>query len=75
MLATMPNLRDAVLAEMERRGLTTYQLVQMLKGKRENGRDVPPATIYEFIRGETEINSADLGLICDALGLVLKRKR
>jgi hypothetical protein len=71
----MPNLRDAVLAELERRGWTSYKLVQELKGKRPGGKDVPPATVYEFLRGETTINSADLGLIFDAVGLEPKRRR
>ena len=72
---TMPNLRQSVLDEMERRKMTTYALVKALRGKRENGGDVPSQTVYEFLRGETHINSADLGLICDALGLELRRKR
>lgn len=72
---TMPDLREAVLAEMKRRDWTAYRLVQELKGKRANRKDVPPATVYEFVRGETTINSADLGLIFDALGLEPKRKR
>lgn len=72
---TMPDLREAIVAEMERRGWSTYRLVQALKGKRPKGKDVPAATVYEFLRGETTINSADLGLIFDALGLEPKRKR
>jgi hypothetical protein len=72
---TMPDLRQAVLTELSRRGWSHYRLVQALKGKRPKGRDVPAATVYEFLRGETTINSADLGLIFDALGLVPKRHR
>jgi hypothetical protein len=72
---TMPNLRDAVLAELDRRGWSHYQLVQSLKGKRPGGKDVPPATLYEFLRGETTINSADLGLIFDALNLEPRRRK
>jgi len=75
MLATMPDLRQAVLAELERREWSAYRLVQALKGKRPKGKDVPPVTIYEFLRGETDINSADLGLIFDALGLEPRRKQ
>lgn len=71
----MPNLRNAVLAELKRREWSNYQLVQALKGKRSGGKDVPAATIYQFLAGETDIRSADLGLICDALGLELKKKR
>jgi hypothetical protein len=72
---TMPNLRQAVVAELERRGWSHYRLVQELKGKRPGGKDVPAATVYEFLRGETTINSADLGLIFDALDLEPKRRR
>jgi hypothetical protein len=67
----MPDLREAVLAEMARRDWTAYRLVQELKGKRPKGKDVPPATVYEFLRGETTLNSADLGLIFDALNLTV----
>lgn len=72
---TMPNLRKAVLAELKRRDWSNYQLVQALKGKRDGGKDVPPATVYQFLAGDTDIRTADLGLICDALDLELKRKR
>lgn len=72
---TMPDLRAAVVKELERRGWSTYQLVQALKGKRKGGKDVPPATVYEFLRGETTINSEYLGLIFDALGLEAKRRK
>jgi hypothetical protein len=73
---TMPDLHSAVVAEMSRQKMSTYALVKALKGKRPNGEDVPSATVYEFIRGETSINSADLGLICDVLGMDLTgRKR
>jgi len=71
----MPNLREAVLDELSRRGWSNYRLVQALKGKRPGGKDVPAATVYEFLRGESAINSADLGLIFDVLGLEPKRKR
>lgn len=45
------------------------KLVQALKGKRADGADVPASNVYGFLRGETTINSGDLGLIFDALGL------
>jgi hypothetical protein len=66
---TMPDLREAVTKELERRGWSVYRLVQSLKGKRPDGKDVPPATIYEFCRGETAINSDDLGIIFEVLEL------
>lgn len=69
MTEPLPNLRESVRNELERRGWTSYRLIQELKAKRSDGKDVPPATIYEFLRGETNINSADLSLIFDVLGL------
>lgn len=67
--ATMPDLRDAVRAEMKRRGWSTYRLIKELKGKRANGGDVPHMTVYQFVRGDGPINSDDLGLIFDVLEL------
>jgi hypothetical protein len=66
---TMPDLRDAVRAEMKRREWTAYRLVKELKGKRDKGGDVPHMTVYQFLRGENPINSDDLGLIFDVLDL------
>lgn len=73
--ATMPDLRQAIQDELDRRKWSAYQLVQALKGKRKDGKDVPAATIYEFLRGATTINSEYLGLIFDALGLSVRRAK
>lgn len=70
---TMPDLRLAVQAELDRRDWSVYRLVQSLKGKRPKGANVPPAIVYAFMRGETDINSADLGIIFDVLGMKVKR--
>lgn len=75
MLVKMPDLRELILKELARRDWSHYQLVLALRGKRPSGKDVPAVTLYEFLRGETAINSADLGLIFDALGLEPRRKR
>lgn len=72
---TMPDFRAVVQAELDRRELSVYRLVQMLKGKRPKKKDVPPATVYAFLRGESTLNSADLGLIFDVLELDVKPKR
>jgi hypothetical protein len=72
---TMPDLREVVIKELHERGWSAYQLVQSLKGKRSNGKDVPAATVYEFVRGKTTINSEYLGLIFDVLRLDIKRKK
>ncbi len=70
----MPDLRQAVLKELERRKWSRYKLVQLLKGKRADGTDVTQQSVYAFLRGQTSLNSDDLGLIADALEMQLKRK-
>ena len=60
---------------MKRQKMSTYALVQALKGHRAGGTDVPQATVYDFIRGTSAINSDDLGLICDVLGLDLAGRK
>lgn len=71
---TMPDILTAVKKSMKQQGITAYRLVQSLKGKRPDGKDVPAATIYGFLRGENPINSHDLGLIFDVLGWHLPPK-
>jgi hypothetical protein len=68
---TMPDLRKAVLDELKRREWSHYDLVQALKGKGKKGKDVPPATVYEFLRGKTTLNSFYLGAMFDALNLTV----
>lgn len=72
---TMPDLLKAVTDELARREWSNYRLVQELKGKRPGKKDVPASVVYEFLRGESSINSTDLGLIFDAIGLEPRRKR
>jgi hypothetical protein len=72
LIRTMPDLREVVLKELRRREWSHYRLVQALKGKRPGKKDVPPVTLYEFLRGETPINSNDLGLIFEALELEIR---
>lgn len=69
----MKNPRQSILEEMKRCGWSAYRLVQSLKGKRPGGKDVPTSTVYQFLAGRSDIRSADLGLIFNALGLELKR--
>ncbi len=68
---TMPDFREVVRRTLRQRGMSKYDLVQALKGKGENGKDVPAVTVYEFLRDDkpTAINSTYLGLIFDVLGI------
>lgn len=68
-IPAMPDIRAVVLKELKRRGWTVYRLVQELKGRRNDGSDVPRANVFNFLRKDSPsaINSDDLGLIFDAL--------
>jgi hypothetical protein len=69
---TMPDVRAAVLEKMSAKDVNPYKLIQMLKGKRAGGKDVPAQTIYAWLRGDNDLNSGDLGLVLDALGMKIK---
>lgn len=69
MLPCMADLREAVLKELKRRKWSKYRLVQELKGRRADGSDVTPMTVYRFLSGASTLNSGDLGLIFGVLGL------
>ncbi len=75
MIQTMPDLRKAVLSELTRQGKSKYWLVKELEGKRPKGANVTPMTVYNFLNGKNSLNSDDLGLIFDALGLEVKPKK
>jgi hypothetical protein len=66
---TMPDLRERVKAEMARQGVSAYRLAQLLKGKRPGRKDVPAPTLYQWLRGDNDLNSGDLGLVFDVLGM------
>lgn len=71
LIRTMVDFRKSVRTALKRRGWSVYRLVYALKGKRRDGKDVPPAPIYSFVRGSSTLNSDDLGLIFDALQIKL----
>ena len=71
----MPDFHAVVIARMKELDWSTYRLVKELKGKRADGSEVPQQVVYEFVRGETAIGSKDLGLIFDALGLEVQKRR
>jgi len=65
----MADFHAAVTARMKELKWSTYKLAQELKGKRHDGTDVPMQTVYSFVRDGSPINSRDLGLIFEAIGL------
>ncbi len=66
-------IRKAILDELKRRGWSRYRLVQSLQGK------MPPSTVYQYLSGQTDLNSRRVSLILDVLGIKLtppkKRER
>lgn len=74
MLKRMPDMLAAVRKALDKKEWSHYRLVQSLKGKRPDGKDVPASVVYGFLRGETAINHIDLGLMLDVLDIELKLK-
>lgn len=68
LLSTMPNIRKSILAELDRRAWSKYQLAKAVKGK------VAPDTVYKFLAGTRHITDKFLGPILDALELEISRK-
>ena len=71
----MPDIRKIINAERKHQGWSKYRLWKELQGKRQDGTNVTQQTVYDFLKGKSSLNSDDLGLIFDALGLELKRRK
>ena len=65
-------IRDAVLAEIGRQGLSRYRL---WKAARARSRTLPESAVYEFLRGERNIGLAYIDAILAALGLEVRPAR
>jgi hypothetical protein len=63
------SVRKAILDEMARRKLTTYQLWKMV----EDSMSKP--TVYDFLSGEKALTSDNLDQILHALDLRVARRR
>ena len=62
-------IRDTVLAEIGRQGLSRYRL---WKVARAHSKTLPESAVYEFLRGERNIGLAYLDAILAALGLEVR---
>jgi hypothetical protein len=60
--------RDAILAELGRRGMTRYEL---WKAARKRCPVLPESTVYEFLRGQRQIGVAYVDALFLALDLVV----
>jgi hypothetical protein len=73
----LPTLRDspirrAILAELERRQMTRYQLWQ---AARKHCPKLPASAVYEYLRGQREIGLPYAEALMEAAGLAVKPRR
>lgn len=64
----MSAIRDAILRQMQKLGLTIYRVALMVKGK------VPQRTVYAFLTGKTDAGTETASAIMEALGLAIVEK-
>ena len=64
----MSKIRDVILKEMQKSGLTTYRLCQMVEGK------VPRRTVYDFLSGKKDTSTKVACILMEALGLTIAKK-
>ncbi len=61
-------IRSAILAELERRGMTRYQLWQEA---RAHCPTLPQSAVYEYLRGHRDVGVAYIEALLEAAGLVV----
>jgi ribosome-binding protein aMBF1 (putative translation factor) len=61
-------IRETIQAELKRRGWSRYQLARTLK------EVIPESTLYEYLRGDTDLGTERASIILQALGLQIIRK-
>ena len=61
-------IRETIQNELKRRDWSRYQLAKTLK------KVIPESTIYEYLRGDTDLGTERASIILQALGLHIKRK-
>jgi plasmid maintenance system antidote protein VapI len=64
----MSKIREIILKEMRKSGLTTYRLCKMVEGK------VPERTVYDFLSGKKDTTTRVAWTLMKALGLTIKTK-
>ena len=64
----MSEIRKAILNQMEKSGMTIYQVARLVEGK------VPQRTVYAFLRGEEDSLTKTASIIMEALGLTVTKK-
>jgi len=61
--------RKKIIAELQNQGLSRYALVKRLAGR------IPERTVYAYLAGDCEMVSEKLAILCQELGLILKRSK
>ncbi len=56
-------IRETIKKQLKRRGWSRYRLVKELDGA------IPATSVYEYLRGETDLGSDGVSIILQALGL------
>jgi hypothetical protein len=64
----MSEIREAILKQMHKSGMTIYQVAKLVEG------EVPQRTVYAFLTGEKDAKSKTASLILRALGLTITTK-
>lgn len=64
----MSEIRKAILNQMEKSGMTIYQVAKLVEGK------VPQRTVYAFLRSEEDSLTKTASIIMKALGLTVTTK-
>jgi len=64
----MSKIREIILKEMRKSGLTTYRLCKMVEGK------IPKRTVYDFLSGKKDTTTKVAWTLMKELGLTVTRK-
>ena len=62
---SMLDIRQAILKQIEKSGLTINQVAKLVEGK------VPRRTVYAYLRGEEDSLSKTVSVLLDAVGLTI----
>ena len=68
-ICEMSEIREQILKQMRKSGLTIYQVAKMVKGK------IPQRTVYAFLTGEKDTGTETASIILQTVGLEIKMKR
>ena len=67
-ICVMSTIREAILKEIRKSGMTIYKVAKMVED------EVPQRTVYAFLRGEEDSLTATASVIMNALGLTVTKK-